>query len=181
MMALYVATELLPGDTSAWWGIWYSPSSSIVNDVWTHVVVTYHPGDNADVPVMYIDGLSVAVTTVQMPNGSGHVESTNLMIGNAKNYTDPSGAYIMHPFDGQIADVRLYNRILTPSEVTTLHNDGIGGIGVTSGMVFQGPTVRTADLASYIDQSLTSDNKLLDRVYGVVGTPGGYVTPRALP
>ena len=71
-------------------------------------------------------------------------------------------------------DVRIYKRVLSAAEVTTLYNSGTPNMDlVTNGLVFQAFVVPTFRLNNYIDTTLTSDMKVRDRIHGVVGTPNG--------
>jgi hypothetical protein len=75
--------------------------------VWTHVVVTFN--DTTNVASFYVNGA---------PDNSGSI--TN----NLANTTDPivigwSGQGAQY-FDGRVDDVRIYDRILTPAEISTL-------------------------------------------------------------
>jgi hypothetical protein len=74
---------------------------------------------------------------------------------------------------GKIEDARVYNRILTPTEALAITNEGAYGTGVLSGLVFQAPTVRTRNLTYYPDKTLASSDKIIDNIYGAIGTPNG--------
>ena len=70
--------------------------------------------------------------------------------------------------------MRVYNRILSAAEVTTLYNGGTPDMDlVTDGLQFQAFVVPTFRLTDFVDATLTSDMKVRDRIYGVVGTPHG--------
>ena len=45
-------------------------------------------------------------------------------------------------------------------------------------LLFMGPVVRTSEKTSYYDLTLTDETKVLDAVYGVVGTRTGTVVTR---
>ncbi|MDO8717127.1 MAG: LamG-like jellyroll fold domain-containing protein, partial [Dehalococcoidales bacterium] len=100
-------------------GKWDAPSNSIVLNTWTHVAVTYNnPSGLTTVdPIIYINGVSVAVTKISTPVGAIDSDSgASMLIG-----IDPSFNF---PFDGTIDDFRVYNRILSATEITQLYKQG---------------------------------------------------------
>jgi hypothetical protein len=136
------------------------------------LVVTYNNSSTANAPIMYVDGASVAVTVHNAATGTaGTDKAYPLEIGGQ------TGAY----FDGKIFDPRVYNRILTAAEVTTLYNGGTPlSTLVTTGLVFQG-------MATYTDRPLaagtvlTSTDRLTENILRAVGIPNGSPTIRANP
>ncbi len=83
---------------------------------WTHIAVTYDYGSTSNVPVMYINGTSRAVTVTTAPAGTRGSETEALNIG--------SNTAATRAFNGSIDDVRLYNRALSAQEVADLYNLG---------------------------------------------------------
>ena len=174
------ATRLLQyyqkGETGT--GIWNTAGSSIPTTTWTNVIVTINSHIVTNAPIVYIDGVSQALTQTSVQVGATvSEEGANFAIGNVKTVTLDYN----HPFDGKITDVRVYDRILNATEAAQIHTEGIGGTGVMGGMVFQGPCVRTKELTDYTDLTLTSATKLLDVVRGYVGTPNGAPISRLNP
>ena len=91
--------------------------ANLVTDRWYHVTVTY--SDSANAIQFFVDGVLQSEETV-----SGNPENDSLV-----NNTDPVylGEYIDgEPLDGALDDVRIYNRVLTASEVKQLANLGTG-------------------------------------------------------
>ena len=152
-------------------GIWKTPISSIATGAWKNVVVTMDQvGTSAD-PIIYINGVLQTLTETVTPGGALKDEyGVNLIVGNGKMASED---YI-RAFDGKIKDVRVYNRVLSAAEVTTLYNGGTPDMDlVTDGLQFQAFVVPTFRLTDFVDATLTSDMKVRDRIYGVVGTPHG--------
>ena len=90
-----------------------------------HVAVTYEGTSNGDL-TLYVDGSNVASTT--MPPQSGPVgaqQNQDFGIGARRlaNNTDGTPKWA-EDMDGQMDDVRFYNKELTASEVTSLYNTG---------------------------------------------------------
>ncbi len=85
-----------------------SPNGSISLGEWQHVTATHDGGANAK---LYINGIEKASTSsFSVTRATG---SANLYIG----YSQNNNSY----FDGGIDDVRLYDRVLSPAEVTELY------------------------------------------------------------
>ena len=96
--------------------------TSISNGQWTHVVVVWRASSKT--AEFYINGVlnstKTDATIVEKVSGSAP-----LIIGGLRNGLSP------YNFDGFIDDVRVYNRALSASEVSTLSNQG----SVASGLV----------------------------------------------
>lgn len=161
-------------------GIWKTNANPFTTGGWRHIVVTYNDTSTANDPVIYVNGSSVTVNEDTTPVGTSvNNQSATFFIGNT---IDPTTGNYAFSFDGKIFDPRVYNRILSAAEVTTLYNGGTPDVTlVTDGLVFQGFNVRTGDLASYTDQTLTSSLKVRDNIFGAIGTPAGTPIGRAAP
>jgi hypothetical protein len=87
---------------------------------WTFLCGTWDGTNNPGSFLLYINGVATATTTLGWwDNGP----AANLLIGSPTKYPD------LYGFFGTIDEVRLYNHVLTPSEVTYLYNLGGGGGG----------------------------------------------------
>lgn len=152
-------------------GIWETNSNPFSTGAWHHIVITYDNTSTSNDPVFYIDGSSVTVNELQAPVGT-QVSKSNAItyIGNVLDIT---GSF-KKALDGQVKDFRVYNRVISAAEVTTLYNGGTPDMDlVTDGLQFQAFVVPTFRLSSFVDATLASDMKVRDRIYGVVGTPHG--------
>lgn len=156
-------------------GSW-GATNAIPQNAWAHIVVTYKPDDaNA---VMYVNGVAKTITGASTTSGIGEADKYGeLIIGNTYDYVNQYNA----PFRGKIFDPRIYDRILTAAEVTTLYNSGVPSTSlVTDGLVFQG-------FATYADRPLaagtvlTSTDRLVENIVRAVGIPNGSPTIRANP
>jgi hypothetical protein len=96
--------------------IWcaYLPSSTVLStNTWYHVIITYDGSTNHFV---YINGVQVATSsTFSGPN-------TPLTTVNTPIYIGPAVTTTWGAFNGKIGVLRIYNRVLSPSEVTTNFN-----------------------------------------------------------
>jgi hypothetical protein len=135
---------------------------------WINVIATYNPQDVNANPIFYVNGTAGTTTETVAPSGAyiGN-ELGKLLIGASGN----TGNEFLFP--GKIKDARVYNRIITATEALAIYNEGAYGTGVLSGLVFQAPTVRTKNLTYFTDKTLSSSDKLIDNIYGAIGTPNG--------
>lgn len=142
--------------------------TALVNS-WVMVTITFDGSNASNDPIIYINGSSVAVTEFETPTGTVSDDTGNPFIVANRIYPEIEYQYA---FQGKIKDVRIYDRVLTATEVTTLYNSGtVDNALVTDGLVFQGLNVRTSEYADYVDDVLTIDQKIIDNIYGAVGTP----------
>lgn len=81
-------------------------TSTLLLNQWNHIVVTY---DASSVPTIYVNGLEVSY------NSPVYWGTTNSSIGKSGGST----------FNGSIDEVRLYNRIISATEISALYNAGI--------------------------------------------------------
>lgn len=159
------------------WGTNQNPTGFTAN-TWVHMAITFDKSSSSNDPIIYINGNSVTVNELSTPSGNAVNESGAFFNIGSNLY---EGGYA-NTLDGKLYDTRVYNRILSATEVTTLYNSGMPDETlVTSGLVFQGFNVRTADLADYTDQTLTSSLKVRDNIFGAIGTPGGSPIGRSAP
>lgn len=160
----YIYTSMF--DTAP--GAWFC-AGAVTANAWQHIAITYNCWDVDALPIIYINGSSSAVTESLNPAGDLYSQvGAEVVIG---NWHTASIEYTK-PFQGSLKDVRIYNRILTAAEITTLYNAGTPDASlVTTGLVFQGPVVMTKDATTYNGATLTADMKVLDNIYRAVGSP----------
>ncbi len=106
---------------------WQSTNPEITAGTWTHVAITYD-GSGAGGTKMYVDGTEVLVTNTAHHGGGGSGTGDNFAIGiRAFDLTTT-------PFGGQIDEVRIYNRVLSPAEISIVarwsFNEGSGSVAV---------------------------------------------------
>jgi hypothetical protein len=102
---------------------WYTPASSFSLNTWAHIVLTYDANSTSNVPVMYVDGAAVALThSGNAPSGAwSGITLSDCKIGSFAG----SDAYT---FQGNMADVAVWNKILTADEVSALYNAASYGL-----------------------------------------------------
>jgi RNA polymerase sigma factor (sigma-70 family) len=92
---------------------WETQENSVALGIWQHVAIAYDNGSADNRPIFYLNGIHVATTIMVAPAGSKSSDAAStLTIGNA--------ATLDRAFDGAIDDVRIYDRILSASEVQVL-------------------------------------------------------------
>jgi len=127
----------------------------------------------------YINGVLKTTNVLIEPIGTRlSYSGANYTVGNIRSINPPSD-YGM-PFAGKLADIRHHNVILTEDEMMQVYTDGIGGAGVTRGLLFHTPAILTSKLSTLTDQTLASTDRVFDSVNGYAGTPGGSVVVRAI-
>jgi len=85
-------------------------STSVMDGKWHHVTVTYD--STTSTRILYIDGQEASSDT---PSGLLNVHTASFVIGGRLD-----GSYNMRGWDGRLDDVRLYDRGLSPGEITRL-------------------------------------------------------------
>jgi len=96
--------------------IWcaYLPSSTVIStNTWYHLIITY---DGTTNHFIYINGIQVATSS----SFSG--PNTPLSTVNTPIYIGPAATTTWGAFNGKIGVLRIYDRVLSPSEITTNFN-----------------------------------------------------------
>ena len=89
--------------------------SEINNNQWYNIVLSFDFTLGGNNLTGYLDGVNVLSTNYSL--WSSGDASTALTIGSLAND--------LYPFTGSIDQVRIFNKLLSPSEVTTIYNEGI--------------------------------------------------------
>ena len=93
----------------------YTPSVG----TWGHVAVTYTRGGT---PVLYVNGISLSVTTEQATSGSANTDA-------AQSLFLADELFGTADFDGRLEDIRVFNRTLTGEEIALLAAGYRGPLG----------------------------------------------------
>lgn len=113
-----------PGDGTFVFGIydgssWTDISASVSNNVWTYWTATWD-GSNME---LFKNGSSQGTET----------ESTNYSSSNNGDAIARAGSFDQEYFSGNLCDVRIYNRVLSSAEISTLYNWGNKDIATPPG------------------------------------------------
>lgn len=151
-------------------GLWTSPTGTLagMNGAWHHVAMVYDDTYATNDPILYLDGAPLTLHEADTPEGTAvPYGSADLIVGNL----NVVGAVYPYNFNGYIKDIRIYDRLLSADEVSQLASDNDNYLLVPDGLVFQAPAVKTEDYGMITGTVLYPDDKLIDNIYGVRGTP----------
>jgi hypothetical protein len=88
----------------------YSNAAALSIGTWTHLLVTYAAGGNAQ---MYINGSTTGTTAVNLPSGITY-SSNVFTLGRDLN--------TLNQYSGSLDEVMVYNRVLTSDEISQIYN-----------------------------------------------------------
>jgi len=146
---------------TGYWHIDTAPSTGI----WHHLAVTYNNSNTTNDPIFYLDGTIVASTEEFPPVGAAVLETANIDIG----YDSFTANTTM---DGKEQDPRLYNRILSATEVEQLYYSRCQNV-VLDGLVFWAPLNGAAGMPKFEGVAMGASNTVRDVISGAIGTPAG--------
>lgn len=149
--------------------LWTTDDTITVNNL--HMVVITHDTtlDPAEDPIIYLDSVISALTATGAGAGT-EVDMTGntLQVG---NMLTPSTIYYLG-FPGRIHSIREFGKILTQAEVNTLFAAGKDDVdSITDELIFQIFNIHTKDQAHFTDLAMGSEDRIIDNIYGLIGTP----------
>jgi hypothetical protein len=103
-----------------WGGIdasWIGDASTIAYSQWVHIAVTYDATSTENTPVFYINGEKTGVNTLAAPGGG----TSYTGIGTVRGCIGNDYAESKH-FPGSLADVAIWNTILTPQDIRAIYS-----------------------------------------------------------
>jgi hypothetical protein len=83
-------------------------------NAWHHLAVVYDASSPANRPQIYVDGVAQVVTQVSAPSGTSLTNTDSYLLGN-RGAGDRG-------WQGQLDDLRIYDRALTTSEIQSAMN-----------------------------------------------------------
>jgi hypothetical protein len=96
----------------------FTGNGTLTLNNWHYVAVTYNSTESAGTnPVLYIDGVSKSLTVTSSVGTRVDDSGQKIRIG-------ARGTGLDREFDGSIDEVRLYDKILSASEVLKNYNSG---------------------------------------------------------
>ena len=117
-------------------GDWFSGVNTISHGAWHHIAVRYDPNNLLNPPTLFINGVRLPPETITTPSGSVPTSAGTGYIGNKSG--------LSRAWKGAIADVRIYNRLLSDAEIHTLASVPPGGVGlIASTKVIQSEQLST--------------------------------------
>lgn len=150
-------------------GVWNTTNNVLTVGAWHDIIVTYNGSATGNNPVIYVNGVSVAVTRATAPVGTYRSgTSADMYLGDiTADYTA----------NGNIEDLRIYNVIKTAAQAAAIASEDL----LTdqsideSGLVFHAPLMmcQGQEWSTFAGSTLEAANEFLDRVNGYVGVPTG--------
>lgn len=105
-------------------GDWFSGVNTISLGAWYHVAASYDLANLASAPAQYINGIKVATPTViTPPSGTQPSSAGTGYIGNV--------AALNRAWNGELSDLRIYNRILSGAEIQILAHESAANYAPT--------------------------------------------------
>ncbi|MCS6243868.1 MAG: right-handed parallel beta-helix repeat-containing protein [Opitutus sp.] len=111
-------------------GDWRS-SGSVIAGAWQHVVITFDLSRNDTAPVFYLNGSLTGTYPVSNMSRTGTLPVVNATTTTALSLLG-NRLDLQRPLTGVLDQVRLYDRVLTPAEVTALYLDDGGPLAPAS-------------------------------------------------
>ncbi len=93
-------------------GVWNSPPDTVYEGEWMHVLASYDSSEIANTPKLYINGVEQKVRLQRIPIGEQTTGGGAAYIGDREDET--------RAWDGQMDEVRVYNRTVDKEEVSRL-------------------------------------------------------------
>ena len=146
-----------------YYGKWFTNNTFPLNEYFNWAITHDNSSIDND-PIIYINSVDVAITEYNQPVDSGAYYINSDIIGSG-NIDDTT-------ITGKLQDVRIYNRILSASEIAELYNSRCQR-AVMDGLVFWPEMDGAAGLSSFDGATLSSANTIVDRISGVQGIPSG--------
>lgn len=134
-----------------------SVSTNWMDGQWHSVGATYTGGTDINNLILYGDGAALSTTTTS----NGSINGTTLDGGPLT-----IGSWTMvntYQFGGEIADVRIWNRVLTPNEVQEYHAQK-GRPGLYRGLIYYAP------LSGVLGAASTTSGAVVEQMAGLNGT-----------
>jgi hypothetical protein len=100
---------------------WYTAAATVPHAKWVHLAVTYDATNKDNVPVHYINGSAVAndSETGTTPTGDWDGITNNSYLGSSGGGDR---------WQGQLADVAIWNRILSAEDIRAIHDTSFAGV-----------------------------------------------------
>ena len=127
LLSAYLYTSAAPNNL-----IGRNYAGTIPFNTWHHVVLTYDGGKTSSAIKLYVDGVNVTTADASTGIFTG-------VVSTSAHFTIGSDVGQIYPFPGDIDDVRVFNRALTATEITSLlqHNKlwvrGDDGVWINGG------------------------------------------------
>lgn len=152
---------------------------SLSPSTWYDIAVTFDSSSLSNDPVFYLNGSVIASSETLTPSTEYIDESIyNVVLGTRQQAASPVAG-----FGGKFENVAYYNRILTPAEITAIHNGGtrlpFASYPMT-GLKFFFGGMATEEYTDKLDTALSESDTIYELVNGFTGQPINSPTLRAV-
>lgn len=155
-------------------GVWAGEIAGASFDTWYHIAVRYNRANKANIPSIYINGVSKTITTSSTPAGGVYGEA---------GITLRTGGLFTVEESGTIKDARIYDasKISTNYDafVANLYAAGANANGDKTGLLFNAFGVTLKDYNAYLNAAMPSTSTFYDSVNRYAGTPNNSPILRA--
>lgn len=147
-------------------GIWGVYSLELTSG-WVFVAITYDNTNVSNDPIFYINAVADTLDFDTTPIGNKLDDSAYpLYLGSASSTT------YNYSLDGKLEDPRIYNRILSQTEITELYQARMVR-SISSGLVFHPIFCGAKGLSRFDGITLGAANTIVDEIGGAIGVPSG--------
>lgn len=149
-------------------GQWITTNDAITLSGWVHIGVTYDSNITSQDAKIYVGGIQQATTDESTPAGARDDDrEIRFMFGNA---AFPTIEWAYNP-TYVMKDARVYNRVISSGEMLALAQNENVYDNIQNGLVFHAPFVRNFRYDDYVDNVLTTDMFVFDRLNEYAGVP----------
>lgn len=154
------------GNVGDWWA-----ADSITLGAWQHIAISYDNSTHLNDPLIYVNGVSKTVTEQITPTGGDIADDSgvDVWLGNRHD--------IDACFDGWYADTRIYDRIVSATEIADIAAQR-AYTKYDYGLVFNPQLLSATGLQTFNGTALGGTNYIIDNITGTAGTPIASPTGR---
>lgn len=145
-VAFLISSTPAPSDR----GVFSTPTNSFNTSTWYHVAISFDADSVSNFPNMYLNGVSQTVTQNDTAGGSYNSDAGSTLTLLHADPTRPSG---LEAGLVKLEDLRIYNRILTDSEVASIHT-ARGTDDIINGLIGRWPMIGRSLIAVPISNGL---------------------------
>lgn len=167
-------------------GEWITTNNAVPGyGSWHHIAVVYDNVVVTPAPIFYVDGVVCTYTEHTSPSGTTNDDSNcPLMLLNLPAAPATGQKYSNTLiYNSSIKDIRIYDHLLTTTEIAALYAGEDDYSTVPIGKLFHGIYVPTDNITDYTGDTITDDDLVLECVFGAAGIPyhsGDMLTGEAI-
>jgi hypothetical protein len=150
-------------------GVWTTTNNVLTVGAEHKIEITYNGAATTNDPIIYVDGVAVAITETTTPVGTYRSgTTTDLYVGTPSASINPNG---------EVEDLRIYSGIKSATQAAVIAAEDIE-TDITideSSLVFHASLTmcKGYTYATFAGQTLAAANTFFDRIAGLLGVPSG--------